>query len=448
MELTGEEEYTFIHDLVDFIEDNAKFPKPADVLLDAALKARLTKPETGFNGMVKAVMDSLDEHSAYMSESTYNSFMEETVDGAFCGIGVTISITENAFVILSTLPGSPAEKAGILSGDILTHVNGENIENAEFEDVRSKIRGPENTTVDITVMRGKEAKSFTLLRSMVKTETAEYEMMGETGYISLSSFSAKSDEEVREALAFFEKKGANNLILDLRNNPGGEMQAALDVCRAFVPKGVIMRVEFADASQNTLYYNETGNRGRFNLVVLVNGGSASASELVAGAIQDTGSGVLIGTKTFGKGTVQTILPIISGGAVRLTVAEYKTAGGRAIHHKGIMPDIVIENTKEPVDVSYMLPLQFETAWKTGDTADGVLAVEQRLAFWGYIEEADSSLDAESAAALRLFQAQNGLAVTGTADIYTQICLNNADYSMPMENDDQLAAALEYFNENS
>ncbi len=448
MELTGAQEYVFIHDLVDFITENAKFPRPEAELLDEALKARLTAPEKGFNGMVEAVMDSLDEHSSYMTESTYNSFMEETVDGAFCGVGVTISITENAFVVMSTLPDSPAEKAGILSGDVLTHVNGENIEEEEFEAVRAKIRGPENTTVSITVMRGKEEKTFTLLRGMVKTETVEYEMMGEAGYLCLSSFSAKTGEEVDAALSFFEKAGVEDLILDLRNNPGGELQGALDVCRKFVPKGVIMRVEFADASQNTLYYNETDNKGRFNLVVLVNGGSASASELVAGAIQDTGSGHLIGTNTFGKGTVQTLLPIISGGAVRLTVAEYKTAGGRAIHHKGIVPDTEIENRKEPKDVSYMLPLAFETEWKEGDTADGVLAVEQRLAFWGYIEEADSRLDAESAAALRLFQAQNGLSVTGTADIYTQIRLDDADYSMPIEQDDQLAAALEYFNEKA
>lgn len=448
MELTGAQEYRFIHDLAEFIEENAKFPRPKAELLDVALKARLTEPEKGFNGMVEAVMDSLDEHSSYMTESTYNSFVEETVDGAFCGVGVTISITENAFVVLSTLPDSPAEKAGILSGDVLTHVNGENIEKEEFEAVRAKIRGPENTTVSITVRRGKEEKTFTVLRAMVKTETVEYEIMGETGYIRLSSFSAKTGEEMETALAYFEKEGIKDLILDLRNNPGGELGAALDVCRKFVPKGVIMRVEFAEASQNTLYYNETDNKGRFNLAVLVNEGSASAAELVAGAIQDTSSGHLFGQNTFGKGTVQTLLPIISGGAVRLTVAEYKTAGGRAIHHKGILPDTVIENSKEPRDVSYMLPLIFETEWKEGDTADGVLAVEQRLEFWGYIEEADSLLDADSAAALRLFQAQNGLSVTGTADIYTQIRLDDADYSMPVEQDDQLAAALEYFDEEA
>ena len=448
MELSGAQEYRLIHELVDFITENAKFPKPEDVLLDEAFKARLIEPEKGFNGMVEAVMDSLDEHSSYMTETTYNSFMEETVDGAFCGVGVTISITENAFVVVSTLPGSPAEKAGILSGDVLTHVDGVNIEEEEFEAVRAKIRGPEGTTVQITVKRGREEKNFTVLRAMVQTETTEYEVMDKIGYLRLFSFSAKSGEEVETALTHFEKEGVKNVILDLRNNPGGELGAALDICRQFVPKGVIMRVEFADASQNTLYYNETDNKGRFNLAVLVNGGSASASELLAGAIQDTASGYIIGTETFGKGTVQTLLPIISGGAVRLTVAEYKTAGGRAIHHKGITPDLVLENRKEPQDVSYMVPLVFETEWKEGDVSEGVLAVEQRLAFWGYLAQADETLDGESAAALRLFQAQNGLSVTGTADVYTQIRLDDADYSLPVEKDDQLEAALEYFYEEA
>ncbi len=446
--MTGAEEYMFLQDLISFINENAKFPAPKADMLDAALCTRLTRPETGFNGMVEAVMETLDEHSSDMTEETYTAFQEETIEGEFTGIGVTISQTEKALVVISAIADSPAEKAGILPGDILTKVDGVSIENEEFEAVRNKIRGPENTTVEITVRRGKTELSFTVLRTKLSLGSVTYEKLGTTGYLQLSNFTGTTSEEVRKALSYFDAEGTRNLILDLRNNPGGELGAALDVCRQFVPKGVIMRVEYANNKNNTLYYNETDPEYHFNLVVLINEGSASAAELLAGAILDTDSGYLIGTNTFGKGTVQTIIPITTGGALRLTVAEYKTAGGRAIHHKGIAPDLIVRNKKERIDTSYMAPMAFETEWKKGDESEGVLAIEQRLSFWGYIDEADRILDAETEAALRLFQAQNRLEITGNADIYTQIRLSGADYDAPVETDNQLEKALEYFNEEA
>lgn len=443
---TGKEEYRFIQDLVSFIEENAKFPAERAVLLDKALEAKLVRPEEGFNGMVDAIMRSLDEHSSYLSAQDYAALREETLEGAFCGIGVTISMARGSCVVISALPDSPAQRAGILPGDILIAIDGENVENEAFEIIRSKIRGEQNTVVEIGVRRGKETLSFSVVRTLLKSETVEYKKMGSIGYMQITSFSANTSQEVEEGLSYFRWEGVQNLILDLRDNPGGEMQAALDVCRQFVPKGVIMRVEYANSDEDTLYYNEKSPAEKWNLVVLVNEGSASAAELLAGAIQDTKSGHLIGRTTFGKGTVQTILPIVTGGAIRLTVAEYKTARGRAVHHKGIEPDTVVKNSKSVTDTSYMVPMAYETAWKEGDSGEGVLAIEQRLAFWKYIEEADRELDKKTAEALCIYQAQNGLPVTGTADLYTQISLTSADYEQPMERDDQMAAALEYFNE--
>lgn len=443
LELSGAQEYVFIHDLVDFVYENAKFPEEKSEMLDAAFRERLENPESGFNGMVEAVMDCLDEHSGYMAEETYRSYMQENVSGEFAGIGVNISIQDDAFVVISAIAGSPAEKAGIIGGDVLVAVDDVNIEDEEFEAVRAKITGTVGTTVKVTVRRGSELISFTVMRDRIVAETVHYEIMDGVGYLQLTGFTQTSVEGVKKALSYFESAGIGDLILDLRNNPGGEMNAALDICRLFTPRGVIMRVEYANSTKNVLYYNEEDSDGKFNLAVLVNGGSASASELFTGAIQDTSSGTIIGTRTFGKGTVQTILPIVSGGGIRLTVAEYKTAGGQAVHHKGITPDIVVENTTEIADTSYMVPMVLETEWKEGDTGEGVLALEQRLEFWGYMEEADSVADAETAAALRLFQVQNGLTVTGTADVYTQIRLNDADYAVEIVNDDQLAAAMEF-----
>ncbi|MBE7063121.1 MAG: PDZ domain-containing protein [Ruminococcaceae bacterium] len=443
LELSGAQEYLFIHDLVDFVYENAKFPEEKEKLLDVAFHERLVNPESGFNGMVEAVMDCLDEHSGYMDETTYRSYMQESVSGEFAGIGVNISIQDDAFVVISAIAGSPAEKAGIISGDILVAVDDENIEEEEFEAVRARITGQVGTTVKITVRRGSELLSFTVMRDMIASETVYYEIMDGIGYLQLTGFTQTSVEGVKEAINYFETNGVKDLIMDLRNNPGGEMNAALDICRLFTPSGVIMRVEYANSKNNVLFYNEEDSNGKFNLAVLVNGGSASASELFTGAIQDTSSGTIIGNRTFGKGTVQTIMPIVSGGGIRLTVAEYKTAGGRAVHHKGITPDIVVENTTKIADTSYMVPMVLGTEWKAGDTGEGVLALEQRLAFWGYMEEADEVADEETATALRLFQVQNGLTVTGTADVYTQIRLNDVNYAIEIESDDQLAAAMEF-----
>ncbi len=446
VELSGEQEYIFIHDLVNFIETNAKFPRDKEELLDLALYTKMTNPNAGFNDIAAVILDALDEHSGYMTAEEYKSFYENSVEGAFSGVGITFSQTEGALVVISALPGSPADKAGICTGDVLLAVDDVNLEGADFETVREKITGPEGTMVKISVRRGQKTLDFIVCRAVLELSTVEHEILDDIGYIVITSFNETTAEDVAEALASFEQAGIRKVLLDLRDNPGGEMHAALDVCRMFTPKGVIMRMEYAD--RNELYYNEADHSGRFKLAVLVNQGSASAAELLAGGIQDTGAGVLIGTRTFGKGTVQTLLPIATGGGIRLTIAEYKTAGGSQVHHVGINPDRYVINIRKPKDTSYMLPLELEKPFGEGDNEVGVLAVEQRLVFWNYMAEADTVLGKETVEALRLFQAQNGLAVTGVADLYTQMRLNDADYTKPLEEDTQFARAMEYLHEEA
>ncbi len=445
-EPTGEDEYNYIHDLVDFVSENAKFPKEKSELLDIAFKERLTNPASGFDGMVAAVMGSLDEHSSYLDEDTYAKFVDSSVIGAFTGIGVTIVERDGGVVVISIFPDSPAEKAGMRVGDILIGVDGENLEGRGMEAIREKILGEEGTSVSVMLRRDGKEMALTAVRASLDTDPVVYENKNGIGYIQFFSFNPRVAEKVQAAVDFFEKEGVKNLIVDIRDNSGGELGSALDICRLFTPKGVIMRVEYADARYNQLHYNEEDNRGRFNLAVLVNEESASASELFAGAVQDTASGTIIGKKTFGKGTVQTVRRLITGGGIRLTVAEYKTAGGRALHHEGITPDIEVENTFAPADVSYMAEMEYMPEWKVGDSGKAVLAIEQRLAFLGFMEEADSVYDAETEKAIRFFQAQSDLSITGTADIYTQIRLGGIDYTAPVENDDQLARALEFLHE--
>ncbi len=444
-ELTGVQEYRYIHELAEYIEKNAKFPEHKSTLLDAALLARLTKPEGGFNAMVDGMMECLDEHSSYITAEELQPFIEHVVTGEFTGIGVNISLQSEAYVVITAIPGSPAEAAGIVPGDILTAVDGVDITGMTFDVVRAKITGQEGTTVKITVKRGEESLTFSVVRKRLEEKSVQSQIKDGIGFITMTRFTTTSSREIREALNSFSEAGVENVVFDLRDNPGGELEAALDVCRMFTPKGVIMRIEYADSAKNELYYNENDAKEKFNLVVLVNEGSASASELVAGAILDTESGYLIGEKTFGKGTMQIVRNIRTGGAIRLTVAEYKTAGGRSVHHKGITPHMIVKNRMIVPDISYMHEMQFATEWKEGDVGQAVLAIEERLAFLGYIENADETFGADTAAAIRIFQAQCKLPVTGNADIYTQVRLDNVEYDTPVEQDDQMAAAMEYFN---
>lgn len=443
--MPGAFEYRVIHEMAKYIADNYKFGIDENTLIDAALYTKLTNPEGGFEAVAADMMNRLDEHSSYMTAETWKTFMEHSIAGSFAGIGVNISITTKEYVIVSTIPGSPAEAAGIMPGDILVSVDDVNVEGMEFTALRNKISGTIGTMVTVGVKRGASVLHFTVQRQQIEENIVRHEVRDNVGYIKMTNFALTAVPEVEKALEEFSALGIKDIIIDLRDNPGGDLNVALAMCRFFTPKGVIMRIEYAQNKNHELMYNEKDASGKYNLAVLVNEGSASASELFAGTIQDTNSGEIIGTKTFGKGTMQEIRKILTGGAMRLTIAEYKTASGRGVHHVGITPDRVVENTWSVRDTSYMKNMELTKTIKEGDSGEGVLALEQRLAFWGYMENADETADAETTKALRVFQARSSLPVTGEADIYTQMRLNDADYEVRFENDDQLAAAMEYFH---
>jgi carboxyl-terminal processing protease len=310
-----------------------------------------TKPKEMVYGAIKGILETLDPHSAFMPPETYREMQEET-RGRFEGIGIEITSKDGVLTVVSPIEDTPAFKAGILAGDQIVRIEGDVTKNLSLMDAVKRLRGPRGTKVTITIMREGSTKpqDFTLVRDVIPVRSVRYELMDKQyGYIRLSQFQEKTDGDLDKAIKALEteSKGTlKGLILDLRNNPGGLLDQAVKITDRFVESGLIVSVEGRRDEQKMKFYaHSQGTLPDYPLVVLINGGSASASEIVAGAIQDLKRGVVVGTPSFGKGSVQTIFPLKEGAGLRLTTARYFTPSGRSIQAKGIVPDIIVKPAK-------------------------------------------------------------------------------------------------------
>jgi len=303
--------------------------------------------ETLMAGAVKGMVASLgDPHSIYMDAKMYKEFMIET-EGSFGGVGIVLGVKDKMLTVVSPIEGTPSEKAGIKSGDQIVQIDGKDSKDMALDEAVSKIRGPEGSTVTLGIRRGSEPlKDYMLTRSSIQIKTVSGKMLpDQIGYIRISMFNENTGSDFTAKYQELEKAGMKSVILDLRDNPGGLLQESVKVSNLFVPKGPVVSVVTRDGQREV--HLSTLEAVKYPVAVLVNGGSASASEIVSGAIQDTGSGTLIGTKTYGKGSVQTVLRL-DGGAIKLTIAKYLTPNDRAINGIGLEPDIKVEMEKDAV----------------------------------------------------------------------------------------------------
>ncbi|MFC1667247.1 S41 family peptidase [Candidatus Omnitrophota bacterium] len=298
-------------------------------------------------GALKGMLSSLDPYSQFMDPDTYNEMRIET-EGEFGGIGIEITIKDHLLTIIAPIDDTPAYNVGIKAGDKIVKIDGELTRGFTLIEAVKKLRGKPGTKVNITILRESEKKllDFTIIRSIIKLESIKKVEVIESGigYIRLMEFQEKTQRQLEESLQELEKKNIKALILDIRNNPGGLLDAAADAAEKFLEQGkVIVSTKGRTENQNFVFKSKNKNKHlQYPMVVLINGGSASASEIVAGAIQDHRRGIILGTKSFGKGSVQTVVPLSDGSAVRLTTSKYFTPKGKSIHGEGITPDIVVE----------------------------------------------------------------------------------------------------------
>ncbi len=439
-----EKDITYVDEQLDFLKDLVKYvdAKYAD---DIDYEKIVDEVYNGF-------FEALDPYSTYFTRNDeYDDFVE-SVSGEYTGIGVVITTKDNQCVVISAMADGPSYEAGILSGDVIVSVDGEDVSEATSEYIVSLLRGEPGTKVTVGIKREGYAENlqFEIIRETIKLSSVSHEVKeNHIGYIRIVSFDSNTGEEFKDALAKLREENIQSLIIDLRNNGGGYINTALEVAEAIVPKGPIMHFESKGEITET-YESETPQID-IPVAVLVNGGTASASEIMAGAIQDSNSGTIIGTQTFGKGSAQTSLNLKNGGGMKLTVAHFLTPNKNVIHQNGITPDIVIENKANPdfdelVEQAEQFAPMIESQKPTlNDQGLNVFGAQQRLAFLGYDQvRVTGILDEVTFEAIKHFQTAKGIFPYGVLDHTTRDLLETeiVDYLNNLNRDAQLEKAIE------
>lgn len=340
--------------------------------------------ENLIEGALNGMLATLDPHSEYLSEERYREMIEQT-SGEFGGLGIHVTMEDGVVKVISPIEDTPADRAGIVAGDLITHLDGDPIQGMTLTEAVKIMKGAPGTDISLTIIREGEAEPIevTVTRDIIQTTTIRHEIDGDIGYVRITNFASKTDQELREAIEEIEDEIGSDAVvgyvLDLRNNPGGLLQQAIAVSDAFLDRGEIVSTRGRDPEQIERRNARPGDfiRGK-PVIVLINGGSASASEIVAGALQDQRRATVIGTRSFGKASVQTMIPLGgSNGALKLTTARYYTPSGRSIQAQGIAPDIIVEQVV-PEDIQGQ------------DTTSGEAGLDGHLAGEGEEENSGSS----------------------------------------------------------
>ncbi len=387
----------------------------------------------------------LDDYSVYFTKEEYQEFATD-MSGLFGGIGVQITQEKNKLIVATPLPGTPALKAGIKTGDEIISVNGQSVVGFTTAQASKLIRGEVGTVVNIGIKRDNTKLFFNIKREIVIVSSVESKILeNKIGYLKITEFNENTTEQVEEALNNFDKNKVSKIIVDVRNNPGGSLRTVVDILNFFVPEGPLVYVNSKTQGEEVL--KSTLDKQKYKVCVLVNENSASASELFAGAIQDRGVGKIIGTTTYGKGVVQSLIPLKNEGAVKFTTSEYFTPNKNKVQGVGIKPDIVIENKigQSKVDLSTYPELKKDRKPTLNNIGLDVLGAEMILQTLGYkVNTPDGILDQVTFEQIKLFQKNNNLNAYGTLDFATQDALTSALklFAAPEVEDTQLKKAIE------
>ncbi|MEQ9619086.1 MAG: S41 family peptidase [Deltaproteobacteria bacterium] len=304
------------------------------------------------NSAIDGMLKTLDPYSAYLSPERYRE-LEIGTSGEFGGVGMEVSVENGVLTVIAPIEGTPAERAGIKPRDQIIEIEGKPTEGMVVQEAVKLLRGPKGTPVNVTIRREgePEPRVVTLVRDKITVKSVKPELLeNNIGYIKLTQFQENTSQELKSAIDELQARNGgdlNGIILDLRNNPGGLLAEAIDVVDEFIDKGLIVSVKGRDENQSREYFaTKNGSFQRFPIVVIVNEGSASASEVVAEALQDSKRAVILGTKTFGKGSVQTIIKLEDGSGLKLTTAKFYAPSGRSINEVGVTPDITVQNDND------------------------------------------------------------------------------------------------------
>jgi carboxyl-terminal processing protease len=372
------------------------------------------------DGAITGMLNALDPHSAYLPPEMYKELQVDT-RGSFGGLGIEITTRNNVLTVVSPIEDTPAYRAGVKSGDQIIKIEGEFTKDMPLVEAVRKMRGPKGTKIHLTLRREGVPNliELNLTREVIKIQSVKARLLEKGyGYLRITQFQEHTDEDLRRALGKLEdENGAplSGLVLDLRNNPGGLLTQAIRVSDEFIDSGLVVYTDGRLEGQKQKYFaHKAGSHTEFPMIVLVNGGSASASEIVAGALQDHKRALVLGTQTFGKGSVQTILPLEENAAIRLTTARYYTPNGRSIQATGITPDIVLDNaivqakadgsSPFPSVREENLPRHFERRGKT--PKKNGLKLEEESEEPSTVHEGDLGRDPQLDRALELLKSWN------------------------------------------
>ncbi len=399
------------------------------------------------NSAIEAMVETLgDEYAEFYSPEEYK-LLTEDIAGEFSGIGVTISENKDGVVILSVFEDGPAYKAGMMPYDYIVGVNGQDVRGKSSGEVRELIVGEKGTEVKVTVLRAGKELELTCIRDTVEVSQIETRMITDKiAYIKLLQFTSNAPDEMRALVEDLKQKNIKNVIFDLRDNPGGDLNAAIEMANIFVSAGDIAEIRYKDSSKNEMIKSNNYNSPKFNMLVLVNENSASASEFLAMAIQSRGAGKVLGVQSYGKGSLQVVNNAVGGAGFKYTIGEFHTFKGQRIHTIGVTPDIVVKNEYIDVDMSEFEEIDVDVVLENPRDEKSILALEQRLEVLGYLPEADGIYDEETKDAVARIQSILGYKVTGEVGFYEYLFLKDYNYEeVKTLIDNQMDAAINYFN---
>lgn len=447
-----EQRAQFLSELIDYLSIYARYESvDAESLYKSGLLGVLEEHPELYESVMKNVLESIDEHSEY-----YNSeealALKEQVTGTIVGIGITFQMCADGVDIRSVIPDTPAAKAGIEVGDVIVSVDDILLEGMNSDTAASYIRGEEGSVLRVGVKRENasdilyfDMKREKIIGTSIKSKIFE-DGADKLMYIAVYGFVTNTAQCFKEALDEAAGKGIKNLVIDVRDNGGGLFDQAIQMADYLLPKGKIITIEDHKLKLlNRMYQSDAEPVSDFDTVVLINENSASASEVLAAALSENDCAKLMGTKSYGKGTIQTMVDMVYGDTIKYTIGYYLTPNGNNINKVGLFPNTVVENTSIPFDMSKYDEFSYEKVYKAGDKGSEVRTAKELLKVWGTYDGAiDDVFDEDLENAVYLFQMSTGLYPYGVLDLTTQRQIYTRLEKSKVINDDQLDAAFAYF----